>query len=211
MSLTTAWGYDLTAATELTDMLTTAEYNAFTASKYSGDARIAPEIASACSAIRNFCGWHIYPSLACDFKKTLLRGDGEVKRVGPDLLIQLPARFVTAVTEVLIDDTDYTADADINRNGMLTIFDAYKADMTRKSVIEVSYTAGLTSDFMDAIKELIAHQVTHALATSYGVTSESAGGMSVTYNASWANNTRASGLSASDKEVLMPYRVQGVF
>ena len=64
---------------------------------------------------------------------------------------------------------------------------------------------------MGAIKELIAHRVTHALAQSYGVQSEAAGGVSVTYNATWTNNARATALPSDNKEVLAPYRLQGVF
>jgi hypothetical protein len=62
-----------------------------------------------------------------------------------------------------------------------------------------------------AIKELVAHRVTHALASSSGVQSETAGGVSVTYNASWVNGSRATALADDNKEVLQPYRIQGVF
>jgi len=58
---------------------------------------------------------------------------------------------------------------------------------------------------------LTAHRVTHAVTSSYGVTSEAAGGVSITYNASWAGNTRATALPDDNKEVLLPYRVGGVF
>ena len=64
---------------------------------------------------------------------------------------------------------------------------------------------------MDAIKELIAHRVTHALASSAGVQSETAGGVSVTYSANWINSSRATALADDNKEVLAPYRVRGVF
>lgn len=209
MSLQTTWGYTLSDATAYTDMLTSTEFNTFTASKYSGDTRIASEIASACNAIRNYCGWHIYPSLACELEKTMLHGDGSIKRVGADLMIQLPATFVSAVSSVVIDDESYT-DFSFDAHGLLHVFDAAYA-LTRKSVIELNYTAGLPDTAMDAIKELIAHRVTHALSSSYGVTSESAGGMSITYNSNWINSSRATALPDDNKEVLAPYRVRGVF
>lgn len=209
MSIQTTWGYELPNATTLSDMLTTAEFNAFTANKYSGDTRIASEIASACNAIRNYCGWHIYPSLGCALEKVMLYGDGAIKRVGQDVMIQLPATYVSAVSDVTIDNTAYT-EFTCNTNGLLHIFDAAFC-INRKSVIEINYTAGLPDTSMDALKELIAHRVTHSLASSYGVTSESAGGMSVTYNSTWINNSRATALPDDNKEVLAPYRVRGVY
>ena len=55
------------------------------------------------------------------------------------------------------------------------------------------------------------HRVTHALANSYGIQSESSGGVSVTYSANWINNSRATALADDNKEVLEPYRLRGVF
>jgi hypothetical protein len=70
---------------------------------------------------------------------------------------------------------------------------------------------GYVSLSMDGIQELIAHRVTHALASSNGITSEAAGGVSVTYNANWINSARATALPDDNKEVLAPFVVRGVF
>lgn len=209
MSLATNWGYSLTEeAATLTDMITPDEFNTYTAGKYTGDARIASEIKAASQAIRNYCGWHIYPEEACSMTERLLYGNGRTKRVGKDLMIQLPARFVTAVSSVLIDDVEYT-DFDFDSNGIVHIFDV--PAMSRKDVVTVAYTAGIPDALMNSVKELVAHRVTHALASSNGVTSEAAGGVSITYNANWVNSARASALPDDNKEVLSPYRLQGVF
>lgn len=209
MSLATNWGYNLTEeAATLTDMITTEEFNAYTAGKYTGDVRIEAEIKTASQAIRNYCGWHVYPSAACSMTERLLNGNGRTKRVGQDLMIQLPARFVTEISSVLIDDVAYT-DIDFERSGILRVFDVQA--LSRKSVVTVAYTAGIPDALMDTVKELVAHRVTHALASSNGVTSEAAGGVSITYNANWVNSARASALPDDNKEVLAPYRIQGVF
>ncbi len=209
MSLATTWGYNLTEeAATLTDMITAEEFNAFTGGKYTGDIRIASEIKTASQAVRNYCGWHVYPSAACSMTERLLYGNGRVKRVGKDLMIQLPARFVTAVGSVLIDNVA-CADFDFDRGGIVHVFDV--PPMNRKSVVTVAYTAGISDALVDTVKELVAHRVTHALASSNGVTSEAAGGVSITYNANWVNSARASALPDDNKEVLAPYRVQGVF
>ena len=204
----TTWGYTLTDTDTLAAMLTETEFNTATAGKYAGDVRIAPALAAACSAIRNYCGWHIYPALSCELTERLLHGNGRIKRVGADLLIQLPATLVSAVSAVTVDGDDHT-DFDLAPNGILRLFDVPRTN--RKTQIVVDYTAGLTQNMMDSIKELIAGRVTHALAQPYGVQSESAGGVSITYSASFAASASATALTDDTLDTLAPYRVRGVF
>lgn len=204
----TIWGYTITDAESLADMLTVEEFNNITANKYAGDARIEPNIDAACAAIRNYCGWHVYPAQACSMTERILAGNGRIKRSGADILIQLPATFVSTPVTVTIDGVPFD-DYDLAPNGILRLFDV--GWMTRRTQITVTYTAGLSAGMMDSIKELIAHRVTHALASSAGVQSESAGGVSVTYSANWINSARSTALPDDNKEVLAPYRVRGVF
>lgn len=204
----TIWGYTITDAESLADMLTVEEFNNITANKYAGDARIEPNIDAACAAIRNYCGWHVYPAQACSMTERILAGNGRIKRSGADILIQLPATFVSTPVTVTIDDVPFD-DYDLAPNGILRLFDV--GWMTRRTQITVTYTAGLSAGMMDSIKELIAHRVTHALASSAGVQSESAGGVSVTYSANWINSARSTALPDDNKEVLAPFKVRGVF
>ena len=209
--IVTNWGYTLIDTESLPDLITMEELNTLTGNKYAGDVRLSPEIAAACAAIRNYCGWHISPSLECVMPEYLLYGDGRVKRVGGrDLLIQLPAKFVTAVESVKIDDVaheDFVVDTD----GLLHVFDVDFCRASRKTKVTVAYTAGVPDTDLSAVRELVAHRVTHAMAVPPGITSEAAGGVSVTYNANWSNSTRATALPDDNKEVLAPYRLQGVF
>ena len=204
----TIWGYTITDADSLAEMLTVEEFNNITANKYAGDARIEPNIAAACAAIRNWCGWHVYPVQTCSMTERLLAGNGRVKRAGADILIQLPATFASVPVTVTIDGVPFD-DFDLAPNGILRLFDV--GWMTRRTQITVTYTAGISDGMMDSIKELIAHRVTHALASSAGVQSESAGGVSVTYSANWINSARSTALPDDNKEVLAQYRVRGVF
>lgn len=204
----TIWGYTITDADALPEMLTVEEFNEITANKYAGDARIEPNLAAASAAIRNYCGWHVYPAQVCELTERQLRVNGRVKRSGTDLLIQLPAAFVAAVTSVTIDGVPFD-DYDLAPNGILRLFDV--PPTSRRTQVAVRYTAGLADGLMGGIKELIAGRVTHALAQPYGVQSESAGGVSITYSASWAASASASALPDDNKETLAPYRVRGVF
>ena len=213
--INTTWGYKLTTAETLSDFLTVTEFNTFTANKYTGDVRIEPNIHSATRSIQNYCGWHIYPNLECEMVYRVL--DLRDCFVGSDLLIQLPATFVTEIKSILLNCSfennewtgESTTDFDLSESGFLRIYSVGNID--RRSKIRIVYMAGLDATQIDVLKELTAHRVTHAVSSSYGITSEAAGGVSVTYNASWAGNTRSTALPDDNKEVLNPYRVKGVF
>lgn len=207
MSLITNWGYTLTGLSTFPEMLDETEFGEMTAGKYSGDVRIKQNILAAESAIRNYCGWHLYPSAECQLSTTLF--DKRITAVGKGYLIQLPARFVSAVSSVSIAGVEYTTFV-LETNGLLRLYDV-ATWLPPQSAVLINYTAGLPDEFMSPIKDIIAHRVTHALANSYGVTSESAGGVSVTYNANWINSSRATALPSDNKEVLGPYKLTGVF
>ena len=208
MSLVTIWGYEVKDMDTLPEMMETIEYDRFTADKYAGDARTAGNIMAAEAAIRNYCGWHIYPSLPCVLSTTFF--DRRVTLTSGIIMIQLPAAYVTSVTSVTIGGVQYDTFV-LDTNGLLRVFDVCVTGLKAYSPIVIEYTAGLPEELMAGIKELIAHRVTHAMASTAGVQSETAGGVSVTYNATWTNNSRATALADDNKEVLAPYKVRGVF
>lgn len=205
MSIVTNWGYTLTEIDSLPGMMELEEYKIYTGRNDNAE-RVEVEISAACASIRNYVGWHLYPSAACRLE--MLASDRRVIYHGSDMLVQLPARYVSAVSAVTVDSVEYTHYY-IDTNGLLTIFNV--RPIRRYAVIVVEYEAGLTDEMMAPIKELIAHRVTHAMAVPAGVTSEASGGVSVTYNATWINNSRATALMGDNKELLIPYKVQGVF
>lgn len=206
MSLVTIWGYEVKDMDTLPEMLETIEYDRFTADKYAGDVRTAGNIMAAEAAIRNYCGWHVYPPLLCELSTTFF--DRRVVLSDGIVMIQLPATYVTSVSSVTIGGVQYDKYV-LDTNGMLRIFGVPCQEPYSSIVIE--YTAGIPEELMAGIKELIAHRVTHAMASTSGVQSETAGGVSVTYNAAWTNNSRATALADDNKEVLAPYKVRGVF
>lgn len=205
MSMLTNWGYTLTEIDRLPEMMDIADYETYTGRDDDME-RVTVEASAACASIRNFVGWHLYPSAACRFES--IASDRRVIYHGSDMIIQLPARYISDVSVVTIDDIEYEH-YHVDTNGLLTVFNI--RPIKRYSRVVVEYTAGLTDAMMAPIKELIAHRVTHAMAVPAGVTSEASGGVSVTYNATWINNARATALAGDNKELLIPYKVQGVF
>lgn len=203
MNLLTNWGYTLVNAEALPIAITVTEFNTYTGNKYVGDTRIEPSIKAASLALQNHCGWHLFGAQSCKISWTIKnRG---IIATGRDLLIQLPTRMLTGITSVTING-DATTDYSFQTNGLLTVYDASVSG--RRDVIEVIYTAGVTAS--DALKELVSDMVTLKLAKSYGVTSEAAGGVSITYNSSWTNGSYDRVLE-NNAAMLHPYRLEGVF
>lgn len=220
MSLLTNWGYIITEEesdgplTVMEPLLTVAEFDDMTADKYKNDSRTAPNIKAASSAIRNYCGWHIYPSYSCEFDTQLY--NRAITKVRDGLLIQLPAKYVSHVESITLGETTYTADTSdmhfvIMPNGIIRVFGVDPAGLPPYAPVNVCYQAGVPDGLMDGLKELVAHRVTHALASSGGIQSETAGGVSITYSANWTNSARSTALADDNKEVIAPYRLQGVF
>ena len=208
MSLLTNWGYTITGIDALPELLEKHEFYELTAGRYEGDMRIDRGISAASSAIRNYCGWHVFPSAVCELCIPI--EDRRVIRIGCDLLIQLPAKYVSSVSKVEINDVEITA-YHCDTNGLLRLYDISPLGLHRYTPTDITYTAGLPDELMGGVKELVAHRATHALASSNGITTEQVGGVSVTYNAGWVNSAQASTLQDSNKETLEPYRLQGVF
>lgn len=205
MGLKTAWGYTITDSDTLADVISVEEFNTLTGNKYAGDIRIEPNIKAASAKIRSFCGWHLYPSAVCELVTTFF--DKRITRMPYGFSIQLPSSFVSAVTSVKIGGATQD-DYALESNGFLRVFCpcAYIEPFTE---LEVTYQAGLSDALVDGIKQIAAHRTTIALASSNGVQSESTGGVSVTYAASWTNTSGAAALSDSEKELLIPNRIIG--
>ena len=208
MSLITPWGYTFKTATALGDLITVDEFNTRTANKYAGDTRIAPAIASASQGLRDSVGWHLSPSEACVLKTTFF--DNRVAVVNRGIHIQLPARYVTGVTSVKIDDKAYTTYV-LETNGLLKVYGVPFVYFPQFADIEIEYTAGLPEGLVNTLKDLAVNRVTKVLAQSYGVQSETAGGLSISYSAAWASDASASTLTAAEEAALAPYKLRGVF
>lgn len=214
------WGY-IYDAEELPGLMTPTEFSNFTNGKFgTSDTRIAACIPSVSSSIRNYCGWHISPNLVCGMLYNVR--DLRDAFVGGDLLVQLPATFVTEVSKVVLgavwdseaDDWRGEVIDDPERiyfgmgDGLLRVYDVGPLD--RKSKIFIKYSAGLDSYDIPLIKELVANRVTRAITDTYGVNSETAGGVSISYNSGWSGKGSAA-LTDDTREILETYRCKGVF
>jgi hypothetical protein len=148
--------------------------------------------------VRNFCGWHLYPSLPCKF---------EADSINVSRCIQLPSRFVSGVESVMFKD-EPVLDYHVKTNG-LVFLDGSVLGRSWNDVV-VNFTSGLGDSQIGALKEILAGRIANALTNSYGVQSESAGGVSITYSLNWASNASASSITDPLIAALAPYKVQEV-
>ena len=203
MSLLTSWGYTLTDVDALPVLVNEQDFNTITGGRFTGDTRISSALSAASLAVQNYCGWHLSGPLKCKIQWNI-KNRGIICN-GSDLIVQLPARLVSAIESVKIDDKA-TTDFMLNPSGHLTIYDA--AVNGRRTVVEVVYTAGVVSSA--GIKELVAQMVSLELSKSYGITSEAAGGVSITYNSAWTNGS-FDRVIENNAGMLAGYRLEGVF
>lgn len=187
-------GYEMDVQS-VPDLLTVSEFNTMTGNRYAGQ-DVQSQINAAQDAIRDYCGWHIATNLKCTYT------DDSLPR---KRLIQLPALMVTGIESATVDGREVSFRFKPNglaRLDIPTYWDEWNA-------IEVTYNAGFT-EVPAVIKDIIAHRAEHALAVPAGVQSETAGGVSISYAASWTSNNRATNLPADNLVRLNPYKVRRV-
>lgn len=196
--LLTSWGYSIKNTEALPNMMTVEEFNALTGGKFAGDQRVASLLASAQLTVRNFCGWHLYPSLPCKF---------EADSINVSRCIQLPSRFVSGVESLTLNG-ETILDYHVKTNGLVFLDGSVLGRSWNDVVVE--FNSGLGDSQMGALKEILAGRIANALTNSYGVQSESAGGVSITYSLNWASNASASSITDPLIAALAPYKVQEV-
>ena len=206
----TNWGYSIDS-NELSDILSVADFNTMTANKYSTDGRVASTLKSVSSAVRNYVGWHLTDSYNCVIEYNL--DDLHIVRHGADIDIRLPVGFLTGVThayfgatleEGVWSGTEFRTS--FKSNGIVKVYDV-PLDFERYDKLVILFTAGVPSAMADNLKAVVAQRTAHTLSAPVGVTSESAGGVSISYSANYVNGAKATSLLTDDKEALLPYRV----
>lgn len=188
----TAWGYEVDG--DLSPIITVTQFNEMTNNAYSDNPRAEAAVKAASQAIRNYCGWHICPSLDC-----------VASPAGGGIIAKLPAAYVGAVTKVTEDEKELGADDYKWRaDGLLKRSFPYKWS-EEWGAITVEYTAGYDSEAVSDLAEAVCAVASGVLAVSAGIISESADGVSISYSAN-ASSIAAS-LTSQQKGALDPYKV----
>ena len=185
----TPWGYEVAT---MPDLITVSEFNAATNNRYAGDSRIGPAIASASAAIRAFCGWHVAPVLDCSI--TL---DGEAGD------IWLPTNALASITSAKVDGDDVTVDG-FNRRGRVRL----ASKTCGLGNVTIGYKAGYDAAACPDLMGVVVQRVMASVAmTTYGVSQETAGGVSISYSGSALSDLGSAFLPDSVKAALSTYRL----
>lgn len=187
----TAWGYEVS---DLEPIITADEFNELTNDTYASNPRVASAVAAASQAVRNYCGWHITPSMDCVCYPI---ADGK--------LLKIPAGYVSAISSVTEDDTELESGQYEWRHDGLMRRCSFRFWSRLWDGIKVEYTAGYDAEAVPDLVEAVCAIAAGVLAVSAGVTSESADGVSISYSAS--ASSIAAALTAQQKSALEPYRV----
>lgn len=189
----TAWGYDVE---ELEPLISVWEFNEMTGGAYNGNSRVEPALAAASQAIRNYCGWHVCPSLECTAYPA---GGGKIAR--------LPAGYVSDILSITEDGEELSESQYEARSDGLIRRTEFKNWSCGWDSIEVSYVAGFeikaVPDLAEAVRAIAEGVI--AVAGSAGVMSESADGVSISYSAN--ASSIAAALTAAQKNALEAYKV----
>ena len=187
----TAWGYDVE---NIEPLLSRAKFNEMTGNAYAGNARVESALLAASQAIRNYCGWHICPSLECT-----------AYPVGGGKVIKLPASYVESLISVREDGAVLTDGQYEWRHDGLLRRACFKNWSSSWNGIEIQYVAGFDVDAVPDLVEAICAITTGVMSVSAGVISESADGVSISYSQS--ASSIAAGLTAAQKSALEAYKV----
>lgn len=189
--IVTPWGYDIDAES-MPDIIDATAFDYLTGGRWTGDDRVAPAIGAVTAAVRGWCGWHVGPSCACSMELDGEPGD-----------IWLPVGYLASVDGATVDGEQVEVEA-FNRRGRVRLS---KRPTCGLGNVSVSFTAGLPVASMPDVAQAVADAVVNQIALgTYGVASESAGGVSVSYSGS-ALSSQGLLLPPNVRAALMPYKV----
>lgn len=187
----TAWGYDVN---ELPPLLSLEKFHSMTGGVYMGNDRTESALLAASQAVRNYCGWHICPSMEC-----------EAYPIGGAKVTKLPAGYVSEIKSVVENGKELTGGQyEWRRDGLMRRcqFTIWSSGWDS---IEVDYIAGYDIEAVPDLAEAVRAITESVLAVSAGVTSESADGVSISYSSS--ASSIAAALTSSQKAALAAYKV----
>ena len=149
MTVQTPWGYTVET---LESLISVEDFKLLCPGLSSTDEQIQAVLYAASAAIRDYCGWHVAPSLECTYT-----GDGEGR------LLVLPAMGVTDVSSLEVDSAAVT-DYEWTAAGMVRLKSRVFPDAWRS--VECVYTAGFSAD---AIGQVVAQIASNALVAAPSV------------------------------------------
>lgn len=187
----TPWGYDIDAES-MPSIIDADQFDELTGGRWTGDERIEPAILAVAAAIRSYCGWHVGPTCACSMELDGERGD-----------IWLPVAYLASVEGVTVDGELVEVEA-FNRRGRIRTASPVACGLGN---VSVEFTAGIPVASMPDLAKAVCDAVVNQIAlTTYGVSQETAGDVSISYSGT-ALSSQGMTLPPNVRAALMPYKV----
>lgn len=187
----TPWGYDVE---ELWPIISEVDFHEKTGNAYISNPRAGAAIEAASQAIRNYCGWHVCPSVRCTAYPE-----------GGAIVAKLPVAYVSEIVKITENGVELSQDGyEWRRDGLIKR--AWPHRWSDKwDGVEVIYKAGYEANAVPDLSEAVCAIAAGVLSVSAGVTSESADGVSISYAQS--ASSIAAGLTGQQKSALEAYKV----
>ena len=184
----TVWGYDVSGTIE--PLISEGTFHSITNFAYANNPRVEAALKAASQTVRNYCGWHISPSMTCT-----------ATPAGGSTVLNLPAAYVSKINSIKENNVTIT-DYKLRKDGLVKRGHPWCGEW---GAIEVSYDAGYEEDAVPDLVEAVCAITSGVLSVSAGVISESADGVSISYSAS--ASSIAAALTSQQKSALEPYKV----
>lgn len=196
--IATQYGYDVLVDGDeqtLPGLITPADISQAAGGRIAAtDPRLPAVCAAVSAAIRDFCGWHIAPSLQCEF-------DTQVDT----RIVVLPAKLVHSIDRIETEGEE-VSDFRFKRSGLVQ-FSAHPQNRGEWGAYQISYHAGIDDISSTPILQVACQVALNNLVATPGVRGESVGQVSMSYNLLSDGVSGGVQLLARDKEQLKPYRI----
>ncbi len=186
-SIQTNWGYSVAS---LPTLISVADLQTLCPTLSATTGQLEAVLQKVSAAVRDWCGWHVAPSLECTYTGT---GEGR--------LLMLPAMGVTGVSSLKVGSEAVTA-YEWTAAGMVRLTEGAFPESWRS--VECVYTAGFMAD---AVAQVVAQIALNALVAAPGVREEHAGQVGITYNATGSGISGGVSILGRDRELLAPYKL----
>lgn len=186
----TAWGYEV--SDELAPIIDVDDFNDITNGSFADNPRAESALKAASQAVRNYCGWHISPSLQCT-----------AYPVGGSVLAKLPAGYVSGIKSITENGTELSSDEfEWRHDGLLKRCCGWT---DKWGGIKAVYIAGYDASAVPDIVEAVCAIASGVLSVSAGIVQESADGVSIMYSTN--ASSIAAALTSAQKDALASYKV----
>lgn len=193
--LLTPWGYSVEVGDGATmpPLLDVPGFREMTGGRLaSGDDMVLSKLRAASSAVRDWCGWHVAPIMACSCEMD-----------GGSRTLFLPCMGVRSLESVSVGGEAWEG-CEWAARGELRL---PRGTPPRLRLVRVAFRAGYDASAAGALSQVVCQLVENALVATPGLREEHAGGVGATYNQTESGVSGGVRLLSSDRAVLAPYRI----